>query len=74
LSLSSLVGIGFESWVKNGVWTWNGVIAAQRLRGTNAVTPSWAGERRQWLRRKAEELGLLSDRNIWVRKPENERP
>ena len=26
-----------------------------------------AGERKQQLRRKAEELGLISDQNIWVR-------
>ncbi len=33
-----------------------------------------AGERKQQLRRKAEELGLISDRNIWVWKPINEVP
>jgi hypothetical protein len=33
-----------------------------------------AGERKQRLRRKAEELGLISDRNIWVWKPKNEGP
>ena len=33
-----------------------------------------AGERKQQLRRKAEELGLISDRNIWVWKPKNEGP
>jgi hypothetical protein len=33
-----------------------------------------AGERKQQLRRKAEELGLISDRNIWVWKPKDEGP
>ena len=33
-----------------------------------------AGERKQQLRRKAEEPGLISDRNIWVWKPKNEGP
>ena len=33
-----------------------------------------AGERKQRLRREAEELGLISDRNIWVWKPKSERP
>jgi Protein of unknown function (DUF3800) len=33
-----------------------------------------AGERKQRLRRRAEELGLLSDQNIRVWKPKSERP
>jgi hypothetical protein len=33
-----------------------------------------AGERKQKLRRKAEELGLIGDRNIWVWEPKNEGP
>jgi len=33
-----------------------------------------AGEGKQQLRRKAEELGLISDRNIWVWQPKNEGP
>jgi len=33
-----------------------------------------AGERKQQLRRKAEELGLISDQNIWVWKPKSEWP
>src|SRR5882724_8037447 len=33
-----------------------------------------AGERKQQMRRKAEELGLISDGNIWVWKPKSEGP
>jgi len=33
-----------------------------------------AGERKQRLRRKAEELGLISDRNVWVWKPKSYEP
>jgi len=33
-----------------------------------------AGERKQRLRRKAEELGLIGERNIWVWQPENKEP
>ena len=33
-----------------------------------------AGGRKQRLRRKAEELRSISDRNIWVWKPKSERP
>lgn len=41
------------------------------LRGTG---PDLAGERKQRLRRKAEELGLIGDRNILVWEPKSERP
>jgi hypothetical protein len=33
-----------------------------------------SGERKQQLRRKAEQLGLISERNIWVWKPKDEGP
>ena len=33
-----------------------------------------AGERKQQLRRMAEELGLIEDRNIWVWKPTSDEP
>jgi hypothetical protein len=36
--------------------------------------PDLAGQRKQRLRRKAEEVGLISDRNNWVWKPKRERP
>jgi hypothetical protein len=33
-----------------------------------------AGERKQRLRRKAEELGLIGERNVWVWRPKSEGP
>lgn len=36
--------------------------------------PLPAGERKQRLRRKAEELGLIRDPNIRAWKPQSERP
>lgn len=33
-----------------------------------------AGERKQRLRRTAEELGLIGDKNIWVWQPKNKQP
>jgi hypothetical protein len=36
--------------------------------------PILAGERKQRLHRNAKGLGLISDRNIWVRKLKSERP